>query len=89
MENEILLTVITVVYNAQETIEETIQSVLSQKCDDFEWIIVDGNSTDKTNEIIKNYIYQANIKVRTCPNCDSIVWLSCRIAGLCKFHFMA
>ena len=63
MDNVILLTVITVVYNAQETIEETIQSVLSQKCDDFEWIIVDGNSTDKTNEIIKNYIYQANIKV--------------------------
>ena len=74
MENVILLTVITVVYNAQETIEETIQSVLSQKCDDFEWIIVDGNSTDKTNEIIKNYIYQANIKVTYISESDNGIY---------------
>lgn len=39
-------------YNAQEYIEETIKSILNQTFTDFEFIIIDDGSTDKTKEII-------------------------------------
>ena len=50
-----LITIITVVKNAEQTIEKSIQSVLNQKYDNIEYIILDGCSTDKTLEIIKKY----------------------------------
>jgi len=49
------ITIITVCFNAEKHIEQTIQSVISQKDCDFECIIVDGASTDKTLQIIKQY----------------------------------
>jgi glycosyltransferase involved in cell wall biosynthesis len=48
-------TIITVVYNSAETIERTIKSVLNQSHKNYEYIIVDGASTDVTNDIIENY----------------------------------
>ena len=50
-----LITVITVCYNAAETIEQTILSVISQTYTNIEYIIVDGASTDGTIEIIEKY----------------------------------
>lgn len=47
--------IITVVLNAQEQLKDTINSVLSQKCDDYEYIIIDGESTDGTLDVIKSY----------------------------------
>ena len=49
------ISVITVVYNAVATLEETILSVINQDFDNFEFIIIDGRSTDGTIEIIKKY----------------------------------
>lgn len=49
------VSVITVCRNAQETIEETIQSVLGQTYKEIEYVIIDGNSTDSTLETIKKY----------------------------------
>lgn len=49
------LTIITVAYNSEKTIERTIQSVLNQTNKNFEYIIVDGASSDKTNDIIESY----------------------------------
>ena len=40
--------IITVSYNSEKTIEETIQSVISQSHKDYEYILVDGGSTDNT-----------------------------------------
>lgn len=47
--------IITITLNSREYLEETIQSVLSQDYPDFEYIIVDGGSTDGTLEIIQRY----------------------------------
>lgn len=50
-----LISVITIVFNGEEKLEQTIQSVVNQKCDDFEYIIIDGGSVDRTLDIIKKY----------------------------------
>lgn len=47
------ISVITVSYNAVDVIERTIQSVARQRYDDYEYIIVDGNSNDGTVDVIK------------------------------------
>lgn len=49
------ISIITVCYNSEKTIEKTIQSVLAQTHFDCEYIIVDGVSKDNTVEIIKKY----------------------------------
>ena len=49
------ISLITSVYNNQETIAEAIDSVLSQTYPDIEYIIIDGGSTDATVNIIKSY----------------------------------
>jgi len=52
--------VITVSFNSEDTIERTINSVLSQKNIDYEYIIIDGNSTDSTCNIINKYSKRIN-----------------------------
>jgi len=47
--------IITVCYNAEKTIAQTIESVLNQQFNDYEYIIIDGNSTDSTLNIVRNY----------------------------------
>jgi Predicted glycosyltransferases len=49
------LSVITVVYNGGKTIERTIESVIGQKDVEIDYIIVDGNSTDHTMDVVKKY----------------------------------
>lgn len=49
------ISIITVCFNSQDYIKTTIESVLSQTYSNIEYIIVDGNSTDGTLDIIKSY----------------------------------
>lgn len=56
------LTIITVCYNSVSTIEATINSVLSQSFQNYEYIIIDGLSTDGTQDIIKRYIDNKKVK---------------------------
>ncbi|MGX9986772.1 glycosyltransferase family 2 protein [Chryseobacterium sp. POL2] len=49
------VSIITPSYNSEKYITETIQSVLSQTLTDWEWIITDDKSSDKTVEIIEQY----------------------------------
>jgi glycosyltransferase involved in cell wall biosynthesis len=57
------ITVITVVYNAVDTIEDTIQSVLDQDHKDIEHIVIDGGSVDGTMDIIKRYRKQLAVVI--------------------------
>lgn len=58
------LSIITVVFNGAATIQRAIHSVLSQSFQDFEYIIIDGKSTDGTIDIIKKI------------NSEKIFWIS-------------
>ena len=50
-----LISIITITYNSQKTITETLNSVFSQTYKNIEHIIVDGNSYDHTRSIIEKY----------------------------------
>ena len=55
-----LISIITVVFNGEKHLEQTIESVINQSYDNVEYIIIDGGSTDGTIEIIKQYEDQIN-----------------------------
>jgi hypothetical protein len=50
-----LISIVTVVYNGEKYLEQTIQSVINQSYENLEYIIVDGGSSDRTLEIIAKY----------------------------------
>ena len=49
------ISIVTVNYNGDQFLEETIHSVLNQNYPNLEYIIIDGGSSDKSVEIIKKY----------------------------------
>ena len=49
------ISIITATYNSENTIKDTIESVLSQTYNDLEYIIIDGLSQDSTLSIVKKY----------------------------------
>lgn len=49
------ISIITISFNSENTIEETIKSIINQKYQNLEYIIIDGGSTDSTISIIEKY----------------------------------
>lgn len=50
-----LISIITVVYNGGNVIKPTIESVIRQSCTDYEYIVIDGASTDDTVSIVRSF----------------------------------
>lgn len=65
-----LFSIITVCFNSEKTIERTMKSVLNQSCGDYEYILVDGASTDRTLEIIHRYesLFQGKMRLISEPD---------------------
>ena len=74
------VSLITACYNSAKTIKTAMESVLSQKGVEVEYIVVDGGSNDGTVDIIKEF---ASRPVRPAsPSCPVIKWLSERDRGM-------
>jgi glycosyltransferase involved in cell wall biosynthesis len=69
-----LITIITPVKNDVSNIKKTIKSVLRQNYKNFEYIIVDGASTDGTLEVIKNVIKNNKKKIKCVSTKDKNLW---------------
>ncbi|MFV5685829.1 glycosyltransferase family 2 protein [Flavobacterium sp. GB2R13] len=93
-----LISVVTVVYNAVITLEETILSVINQTYSNIEYIIIDGGSTDGTIEIIKKYEHKIAYWISEPDNgiYDAMnkgiekatgVWLNFMNAGDCFYDY--
>lgn len=68
------LSIITINYNNAAGLRKTLDSVASQTCTDFEHIIVDGNSMDKSVEIIREY--EQTLASNLSPLTSHFTWLS-------------
>lgn len=53
--NNKIVTIVTVTYNCESVIEKTLKSVINQSFQHIEYIVVDGNSTDRTCQLINKY----------------------------------
>lgn len=49
------VSIITISYNSEKTIEKTIQSIVNQDYDNLEYLIIDGGSKDDTMKIVEKY----------------------------------
>ncbi len=58
---DLLVSVIVAVYNGENFLDQAIESVLNQSYQDFEVVIVNDGSTDRTAEVAKSYLERSNI----------------------------
>lgn len=49
------ISIITASYNSGKTIRHTVESVLRQTYPDYEYIVIDGGSTDNSIDVVKEY----------------------------------
>lgn len=57
------LSIITINYNNADGLKKTIESIVAQNQADFEYIVIDGNSTDNSQAIIKEYNDQISYRI--------------------------
>lgn len=65
------ISIITVTYNSEATLRDTIESVLKQTYENIEYIVVDGKSRDNTVDIIKEYEPRFNGRIKWISEKDS------------------
>ena len=73
--------VITITYNAERFLKNTIESIVNQSNKEFEYLIIDGASKDGTADIIRQYNHTlyasyAEAESRTPAFCPQICWIS-------------
>lgn len=61
--NSPVISIITVVYNAIDTLEHTLKSVINQTYPNIQYIIIDGSSTDGSIDVINKYISKISVFV--------------------------
>ena len=64
MKSSALVNVVTPFYNTKEYLRECIESVLRQKCDDWQYLLVDNCSTDGSSDIAREYQSRFPEKIR-------------------------
>lgn len=77
MENKmdhVLVSVITVCYNSSKTIAHTVESMLQQTYENYEYIVIDGASTDNTLNILKSYEPRFGGKMKIISEPDSGIY---------------
>jgi len=76
------LSIITINYNNAEGLQKTIESVISQTYSDFEYIIIDGGSTDESVDVIKECVTPLNLPLGEKKEFPIINWISEPDAGI-------
>jgi len=74
LNNNLLVSIITVCYNSEDHIRKTIESVLNQTYNNIEYIIIDGGSTNNTIDIIKEYESKFNGRMKWISEKDNGVY---------------
>lgn len=62
-DKEVLITVFTPTYNRAELLSHLYNSLLAQRQQNFEWVLVDDGSTDDTDSVVKSFIVQDRIPI--------------------------
>lgn len=68
------ISLITATYNSAETLRDTMQSILNQTFKDIEYIVIDGNSSDDTINIIKEFEPQFKGRMRWISEPDNGIY---------------
>lgn len=71
---KVKLSIIICTYNAEKRLAKTLDSILKQRVNDYEVIIVDGKSGDGTIEIVKEYAKKFERKLRWISELDSGIY---------------
>src|SRR5215471_16761699 len=89
MGNDPRVSVVMAVYNAERYLEEAVRSILGQTCDDFEFIIIDDGSTDRSPAMLKSFADEdRRLNIHRQPNSGLIASLN-KAFGLARGAYVA
>jgi len=76
------LSIITINYNNAMGLQKTLESVFSQTSTDFEYIVVDGASTDGSVEIIESFDFSPDLSLKEKDERIHLTWISEKDNGI-------
>ena len=83
------VTVFMPVYNSEKYLNQAIESILNQTYTDFEFLIINDGSTDKSDDIIKKYLYDKRIRYVQNDGNKGLPYTRNRGLELCKGEYLA